>query len=53
MKTMIEIVKHLSSTSRLASLDLSNPEFGKECSDHMFSAEYEDGHWTKFQIVPF
>lgn len=53
MKTMIEIVKHLSSTSRLASLDLSNPEFGKECSDHMFTAEYEGGQWTKFQIVPF
>lgn len=50
---MIEIVKHLTSTSRRTTLDLSNPEFGKDCSDHMFSADYENGQWTNAQIIPY
>jgi branched-chain amino acid aminotransferase len=50
---MIEIVKEMSTTSRLASIDLTNPEFGKDCSDHMFSAEYQEGRWRKFKIIPF
>ena len=50
---MTTIVKHLASSSRISSVDLSNPVFGKECSDHMFTAEYNNGQWNNPQIVPF
>lgn len=50
---MIEIAKKLTSSSRLSSVDLSNPEFGKHCSDHMFCAEYAEGKWMNPQIIPF
>ncbi|MEM8908671.1 MAG: branched-chain amino acid aminotransferase, partial [Bacteroidota bacterium] len=27
--------------------------FGRTFSDHMFTADYRDGQWTNFQIIPF
>ena len=50
---MIEIAKYHSDISRISSVDLSNPEFGKECSDHMFSAYFENNSWVQPEIIPF
>jgi len=50
---MSTIAKQLSASSRISSVDLTNPVFGKECSDHMFTADYENGKWVNSAIVPF
>ena len=39
--------------SRLPEVDLTNIPFGKEFCDHMFVADYADGKWGDFRIVPF
>ncbi|WP_256011135.1 branched-chain amino acid aminotransferase [Desertivirga xinjiangensis] len=41
------------SNSRLQETDFSDLPFGKIFSDHMFIADYEDGEWKNFQIVPY
>lgn len=50
---MIEIAQKRTTASRIHSVDLSNPEFGKDCTDHMFSAEYINGTWQNPSIIPF
>lgn len=39
--------------SRLSDTDFENLPFGKTFSDHMFIADYKDGEWKNFQIVPY
>ena len=39
--------------SRLQETDFDNLPFGKTFSDHMFMADYADGKWKNFQIVPY
>lgn len=39
--------------SRLADTDFENLPFGKIFSDHMFTADYNDGEWKNFQILPY
>lgn len=39
--------------SRLASTDFENLPFGHVFSDHMFTADFENGEWKNFQIVPY
>ncbi|MDB5087664.1 MAG: branched-chain amino acid aminotransferase [Mucilaginibacter sp.] len=39
--------------SRLQETDFNNLPFGKTFSDHMFVADYADGEWKNFQIVPY
>jgi len=39
--------------SRLAETDFSNLQFGRTFADHMFVADYADGEWKNFQIVPY
>ena len=39
--------------SRLAQTDFNNLPFGRTFSDHMFVADYADGEWKNFQIVPY
>lgn len=39
--------------SRLAEVDFDNIAFGKHYSDHMFIADFADGRWSDFRIVPF
>jgi len=39
--------------SRLHEVDLDNPGFGVEFSDHMYSVEYRDGEWQDPEIVPY
>jgi branched-chain amino acid aminotransferase len=41
------------SESRLAAFDFNNLAFGKNYSDHMFIAEYGNGHWESAEIVPY
>lgn len=41
------------SKSRLPEIDFNNIPFGKNFSDHMLLAEYEDGAWRNVEIVPF
>ena len=43
----------LTENSRLASLDFKNIPFGHVFSDHMFVADYADGEWKNFEIMPF
>ncbi|MDB5001291.1 MAG: branched chain amino acid aminotransferase [Mucilaginibacter sp.] len=40
-------------TSRLAETDFNNLPFGKVFSDHMLVADYEDGEWKNFEILPY
>lgn len=39
--------------SRLTEIDFNNLKFGREFSDHMFVAKYENGKWGNAEIVPF
>jgi len=39
--------------SRLNETDFSNLPFGKHFTDHMFVADYVDGEWKNFEIVPY
>jgi branched-chain amino acid aminotransferase len=39
--------------SRLPQVDFSNLPFGKVYTDHMFMADYRDGQWSNFRIVPY
>ena len=47
----IKITK--TSASRLKDTDFTNLPFGKVFTDHMFVADYEDGEWKNFQLVPY
>jgi len=39
--------------SRLAETDITDLPFGKVFTDHMFVADYEDGEWKNFEILPY
>ncbi len=39
--------------SRLQETDFNNLPFGKTFSDHMFVADYVNGEWKNFEIVPY
>ncbi|TAF43453.1 MAG: branched-chain amino acid aminotransferase [Sphingobacteriales bacterium] len=39
--------------SRLPMVDFENLQFGKIFTDHMFTADYANGEWGNFQIVPY
>lgn len=47
------IVVRKTGKSRIADLDPKNVGFGKHFSDHMFVADYIDGHWTERNILPY
>jgi len=42
-----------SSHSKLSETDFSSLVFGKVISDHMFVADYQNGAWEDFRIVPY
>tara|TARA_B100000795_G_scaffold258900_1_gene233396 strand:+ start:2281 stop:3342 length:1062 start_codon:yes stop_codon:yes gene_type:complete len=50
-KTNITINK--TTVSRLGEVDFDSIQFGREFSDHMFMADYADGEWKNFEILPF
>lgn len=39
--------------SRLTEVDFNNIPFGRVFSDHMFIADFENGQWGNYRIVPF
>ncbi len=41
------------SQSRINEVDFNNIQFGKQYSDHMFTAEYKDGEWKNLSISPY
>jgi len=41
------------SESRLPGIDFSNLPFGHVFTDHMFMADYRDGEWKNFRIIPY
>ncbi len=47
----IKITKN--TNSRLATTDFKDIPFGKTFTDHMFMADFEDGEWKNFQILPY
>ncbi len=53
MSDTINIFITKTAKSRLAETDFDNLPFGKTFSDHMFMADYSDGEWKNFQILPF
>ena len=40
-------------SSRIHTVDWNNLGFGKVFSDHMFVADYKDGVWQDYRIVPY
>lgn len=51
MKQHIKITKV--QESKVETIDFDNIPFGRVFSDHMFIADYENGEWKNFEIVPF
>ena len=51
VKTKITINK--TKASRLNDVDFENIQFGRVFSDHMFVADYAEGEWQNFEILPF
>lgn len=47
----IQITK--AATSRLSTIDYNDLVFGKNFSDHMLVADYADGQWQNFEILPY
>ncbi|GIV36720.1 MAG: branched-chain-amino-acid aminotransferase [Cyclobacteriaceae bacterium] len=39
--------------SRISEVDFANIPFGKIYTDHMFMADYRQGEWKNFRIVPY
>ena len=39
--------------SKLPEVDFNNIIFGKQFSDHMFTADFKDGKWSNLKITPF
>lgn len=44
---------HRVQESRLAEVDFASIPFGKIYTDHMFIADYRNGEWKNFRIVPY
>lgn len=50
---MIDISINKTNQSKIESVDFNHLQFGRTFSDHMFVADYENGKWQNFRIVPF
>ncbi len=53
MTETLDIKLTKTSQSRLAQTDFDNLPFGRTFSDHMLVADYADGEWKNFEIVPY
>lgn len=49
----IDISIRKTEKSKIDAVDFDNIQFGKVYADHMFVADYKNGEWTDFQIVPY
>ena len=48
-----DLTVHRTAASRLHEVDFNNIQFGQTYSDHIFDADYFDGDWRDFRIVPY
>ncbi len=53
MTETLDITVTKTKKSRLEETDFNNLIFGHTFADHMFVADYADGEWKNFQIVPY
>ena len=53
MTDTLDIKISKTTNSRLPQTDFDNLPFGKTFSDHMLVADYEDGEWKNFEILPY
>lgn len=53
MNDTLDITITKAENSRLTVTDFSQLPFGKVFSDHMFIAEYDNGHWSNLQVLPY
>ncbi|MFM6975938.1 MAG: branched-chain amino acid aminotransferase [Sphingobacteriaceae bacterium] len=53
MIDILDIKVTRTAESRLAATDFENLAFGGVFTDHMFTADFEDGEWKNFQILPY
>lgn len=53
MTETLEIKLTKSSKSRLQETDFDNLPFGRTFTDHMLVADYADGEWKNFEILPY
>ena len=49
----INIAIRRAEKSKIDAVDFDNIQFGQVYADHMFVADYKDGEWTDFNIVPY
>lgn len=53
VKDSLNIKTTKAGQSRLAETDFRDLPFGKVFTDHMFVADFEDGEWKNFEILPY
>nr|WP_305121720.1 branched-chain amino acid aminotransferase [Pedobacter mongoliensis] len=53
VQNTLDIKVAKTTASRLQETDFNNLPFGHIFSDHMFVADYADGEWKNFQIMPY
>ena len=53
MTETLDIKLSKTAHSRLEETDFSNLVFGRTFSDHMLVADYADGEWKNFEILPY
>lgn len=53
MNTLSKIKIEKIKESKIKTVDFQNIQFGKQFSDHMFSADYKNGAWTNLKIEPY
>ena len=53
MEMVSNIAIERSKESKLSNVDFNNIQFGKQFSDHMFTADYKDGEWENLKISPY
>jgi branched-chain amino acid aminotransferase len=53
MIDILPIRTQRAASSRLATVDFDQLEFGKAFSDHMYAVDYINGEWQEPQIVPY
>jgi branched-chain amino acid aminotransferase len=53
MTETLDIKTTKTNHSRLQETDFNNLPFGRTFSDHMFVADYADGEWKNFEIIPY
>jgi len=53
LETLSKIKIQKVGQSKISQVNFENIQFGKQFSDHMFTAEYRNGEWRNLRIEPF